>query len=70
MDAPLCFYCQHKSKGGAHCAAFGNKRIPTEITTGTFVHDHKHPVQPNDILFEPASIYVITDRQDRLAEKK
>lgn len=61
MEVPQCFNCIHKIKGGPKCLAFASSRIPLEIIMGKFTHDHIHPDQQADFLFEPKHVYELAD---------
>ena len=46
-----CYWCK-RYKGNAHCAAFGDTRIPNDVFFN--VRDHKEPYEgDNGIQFEP-----------------
>lgn len=51
-----CFGCKHfkfsKNTRSFKCKAFPNK-IPDEILFGDFKHDTIHPLQRNNVIFEP-----------------
>lgn len=52
IDFILCFRCVNKYRDKIGCNAFPDK-IPDDILTGEFDHTVKHPLQMNDIVFEP-----------------
>ena len=50
----MCKECIHREDDALFCKAFP-AGIPVDILSGEFIHDKKHPDQPNRLLYEPES---------------
>ncbi|MAH46965.1 hypothetical protein CMI37_14140 [Candidatus Pacearchaeota archaeon] len=57
-NTPTCVGCERLEGEGfnEYCKAFP-KGIPEDIQNGEFDHKKIHPLQTNEVVFEPNSLY-------------